>query len=255
MNSLKADNISVTLSKTPILKDVTLEINKGDFVGVIGPNGSGKSTLLKTIYRTLEPSKGAIFIDGTSIDTLPYKSSAKKMSVVGQHNDHAFDFNVYDLVMMGRSPYKGFMESDSAKDHKIVMEALDKVSMTTYVGRDYSTLSGGEKQRVILARALAQESALMILDEPTNHLDVRHQIELMSVVKSLDTTVLFAVHDLNIALMYCNKICVLKDGSVEAIGNPKELITPKTIKDIYEVSAEVLELKDGRLHVVYDAIL
>lgn len=255
MSCLEIENLNVALSGKSILKDMALTVESGDFVGIIGPNGSGKSTLLKSIYRTIKPKSGTIYLDDKSIHQLPYKVTAQKMAVVGQHNDHAFDFTVYELVMMGRSPYKGFLEKDSKKDNEIVMNALDQVSLTGYEDRSYETLSGGEKQRVILARALSQESELLILDEPTNHLDVRHQLEIMEVVKNLSTTVMFAVHDLNIALMYCNKVCIIEKGRIIAAGKPKELITPEMIEQVYGVKSQIMELADGRLHVIYNAIV
>ncbi len=250
MSYLSIENISVALSGVPILKDVNLTIEKGDFIGIVGPNGSGKSTLLKSIYRTIKPQVGVVYIDGNPIADMSYRKSAQSMAVVGQHNDHCFEFTVFELVMMGRAPHKKFMERDNAKDITIVEEALQKVSMMPYIDREYSTLSGGEKQRVILARALAQKAPLLILDEPTNHLDVKHQLELMSVVKELDTTTVFAVHDLNIALMYCNKLCVIEDGRIVSIGTPEELITKEMIKTIYGVDAEIIK-HDSQLHVLY----
>jgi iron complex transport system ATP-binding protein len=254
MSYLEIEKLNVALGNAHILKDIQVNLEKGDFIGVIGPNGSGKSTLLKTIYRTLAPVNGCIFFDGKRLDTYSHKASAQKMSVVSQHNDHAFEFTVKELVMMGRAPYKGFLDKDTKEDAEVVMDALDKVSMTDYGDRLYSTLSGGEKQRVILARALAQQSELMILDEPTNHLDIRHQFELMNVVKDLDLTVIFAVHDLNVALLYCNKICILNEGHLVEVGDPKSLITPEMIWEIYGVSAQVVTLEDGRLHIIYNNV-
>lgn len=255
MTYLNIEKLQVTIGQTRIIKEISLSLEKGDFVGIIGPNGSGKSTLLRSIYRTLKPSAGAIYIGGEKIDNMSYKDSAKKMAVVGQHNEHKFEFNVFDMVMMGRAPHKAFMERDSLKDKKIAMDALKKVSMEGFIHRDYTSLSGGEKQRVILARALAQEAELLILDEPTNHLDVKHQLEIMNVVQSLDTTVLFAVHDLNIALMYCNKICIIVEGRLQAIGDPEVLITPKMIASVYGVSASIIRRENGKKHVIFEQTL
>lgn len=250
MTYLSIEDISVSLSGVSILEGINLQVEKGDFIGIIGPNGSGKSTLLKSLYRTIKPKHGTIYLDGTSINDMSYKQSAQSMAVVGQHNDHSFEFTVFELVMMGRAPHKKFMEADNQRDISIAEDALNKVSMMRYRDRDYSTLSGGEKQRVILARALAQETPLLILDEPTNHLDIKHQLELMSVVKALETTTIFAVHDLNIALMYCNKLCILEEGKIVSVGKPEELITSEMIRQIYGVTAEIIKHED-QLHVIY----
>lgn len=255
MTYLKIDDLKVKIGQAEIIKEVSLDLEKGDFVGIIGPNGSGKSTLLKSIYRTLKPTAGTVYIEGSNVANMPYRESAKRMAVVGQHNEHKFEFNVFDMVMMGRAPHKSFMERDTIKDKEIAMDALKKVSMEAFVDREYSSLSGGEKQRVILARALAQESDLLILDEPTNHLDVKHQLEIMNVVQSLDTTVLFAVHDLNIALMYCNKICIIVDGQIQAVGNPEALITPEMIAAVYGVRATIIKRKNGKKHVIFEQTL
>lgn len=250
MTYLSIEDISVSLSGVSILEGINLKVEKGDFIGIIGPNGSGKSTLLKSLYRTIKPKHGTIYLDGTSINDMSYKQSAQSMAVVGQHNDHSFEFTVFELVMMGRAPHKKFMEADNQRDISIAEDALNKVSMMRYRDRDYSTLSGGEKQRVILARALAQETPLLILDEPTNHLDIKHQLELMNVVKALETTTIFAVHDLNIALMYCNKLCILEEGKIVSVGKPEELITSEMIRQIYGVSAEIIK-HENQLHVIY----
>lgn len=254
MSYLKVEDIKIALSGTPILKGIDFDLEKGDFVGIIGPNGSGKSTLLKCIYRTLKPDDGVVYFEEGLLHKMPHRKTAQKMAVVSQHNEHQFDFTVFDMVMMGRSPYKGFMEKDTDADFQITLDALKKVSMLPYKNRNYSTLSGGEKQRVILARALAQETECLILDEPTNHLDIRHQLEFMNVVKKLNVTVLFAVHDLNIALLYCNKICIVKDGRVIDYGPTKKLINSHMIKDIYGVKAKVVEDDDGHISVMYQSV-
>ncbi|MCT4634540.1 MAG: ABC transporter ATP-binding protein [Firmicutes bacterium] len=254
MSYLKIKDLQVSLSGNDILKGIDFHLEKGDFVGVIGPNGSGKSTLLKCIYRTLKPDKGAVYFEDKLLAKMPLKKTAQKIAVVGQHNEHKFDFTVFDMVMMGRSPYKGFLERDTDKDVKLTMNALKKVSMESLKDRNFSTLSGGEKQRVILARALAQDTECLILDEPTNHLDIRHQLEFMNVVKKLDLTVLFAVHDLNIALLYCNKICIVKDGQIIDYGNTKDLITSEMIKEIYGINAKVVDNGHGNISVVYQSV-
>ena len=152
---------------------------------------------------------------------------------------------------MGRAPHKKALERDNATDYKIVEEALKTVQMEKFADRSFSTLSGGEQQRVILARALAQQTPALVLDEPTNHLDITHQIMLMELVKTLDVTVISAIHDLNIAAAYCDRIYVLKDGVLESVGTPKEVLTPELIRRIYKVDAEVAYDRNGKMHILF----
>ena len=152
---------------------------------------------------------------------------------------------------MGRAPHKKALERDNATDYKIVEEALKTVQMEKFADRSFSTLSGGEQQRVILARALAQQTPALVLDEPTNHLDITHQIMLMELVKTLDVTVISAIHDLNIAAAYCDRIYVLKDGVLEDVGTPKEVLTPELIRRIYKVDTEVAYDRNGKMHILF----
>lgn len=249
---LKTLGIEVYLGGNHILKGLDLHVNQKEFVGIIGPNGSGKSTLLKCIYRTLKPSTGSIFLENKNINDLSIKENAKKMAVVSQHNDYNFDFTVSDMVLMGRSPHKKFMESDNLEDYKIMEECLEKVGMNQYAKRSFSSLSGGEKQRIILARALAQKTQCIILDEPTNHLDIKYQLQFMGIIKKLGVTVLAAIHDLNIAALYCDKIYAMKAGNIISYGTPKEVLTEKNIKFLYEVDAKVTEDEEtGILNIMY----
>ena len=222
-----------------------------EMVGVIGPNGSGKSTLLKCIYRILRPSGGAVKLDGKALLDYTTKESARKLAVVAQHNYYNFDFSVQDVVLMGRAPHKRALDRDNAEDYQIVSQALETVGMTDFTHRSFATLSGGEQQRVILARALAQQTPCLILDEPTNHLDIKYQLQLLDLVRGLNRTVITAVHDLNIAAMYCDRLYALKDGQIVGQGTPQELLTPAFIRDVYEVDAEVFRDKRGILRIVY----
>ena len=243
--------LEALLSGNHILKGIDLEIGDRELVGVIGPNGSGKSTLLKCIYRVLKPTKGAVYLDGKSLDSYSYRDSARRVAVVAQHNYYNFDFSVKDVVLMGRSPHKRALDRDTAEDWQIVAESLETVGMTAFADRSFSTLSGGEQQRVILARALAQRTPCLILDEPPNHLDIKYQLQLMDLVRSLDRTVIAAVHDLNIAAMYCDRLYAVKDGRIIGQGAPKALLTPEFIREVYEVDAQIMTDGDGRLHILF----
>ena len=248
---ITTENIQVGFHARQILKGISMESQDKELVGIIGPNGSGKSTLLKCIYRILKPDAGAVYLDGEELHSMSVRSSAKKMAVVAQHNYYNFDFTVREVVLMGRAPHKKTLERDNAKDYQIVDEALKTVQMEAFADRTFSTLSGGEQQRVILARALAQQTSALILDEPTNHLDITHQIMLMELVKKLNVTVISAIHDLNIAAAYCDKIYVLKDGVLEGYGTPEEVLTPELIRRIYKVEAEIVYDSRGKMHILF----
>ena len=243
---ITTEDIQVGFHARQILKGISIESKDKELVGIIGPNGSGKSTLLKCIYRILKPDAGAVYLDGEELHSMSVKSSARKMAVVAQHNYYNFDFTVREVVLMGRAPHKKALERDNAKDYRIVEEALKTVQMDAFADRTFSTLSGGEQQRVILARALAQQTPALILDEPTNHLDITHQIMLMELV-----TVISAIHDLNIAAAYCDKIYVLKDGVLEGYGTPQEVLTSELIKRIYRVDSEVVNDSRGKMHILF----
>ena len=221
--NIKTENINVVIDNNNILKDINIEVDNKEVIGIIGPNGSGKSTLLKCIYRLLKPNAGLVKFDDVDIKNISIKESSKKVAVLSQHNNYDFDFTVKDIVLMGRSPHKKFMERDNKNDYDLVNDALRKVDMINFKDRSFQSLSGGEQQRVILARALAQQPKCLILDEPTNHLDIKYQLQLMRIVKSLNIEVIAAIHDLNIAAMYCDKIYVLKDGKIVQYGTPKEI--------------------------------
>ena len=250
---IEAREIQSVLSGNPILKGVDMAAGQRELVGVIGPNGSGKSTLLKCLYRVLKPTGGAVYLDGKALDTYTYRQSARRIAVVAQHNYYNFDFSVRDVVLMGRAPHKRALDRDNAEDYRVVAEALETVGLAEFADRIFSTLSGGEQQRVILARALAQQTPCLILDEPTNHLDIKFQLQLMDLVRGLDRTVIAAIHDLNIAALYCDRLYAVKDGRIVGEGSPKALLTPDFIREVYEVDAQVITGDDGALHILYHA--
>ena len=250
--NIQTDNIQVAFGSKTILQDISLAIQDKEFVGIIGPNGSGKSTYLKCLYRVLQPNGGKIFFDGTEMSSLSHRDTALKMAVVAQHSTVNFDFSVLEMVLMGRSPYKGLLDRDQLDDYEIARHALAQVGLSDFESRNFNTLSGGEQQRVILARALAQRTECLVLDEPTNHLDIKYQLELMTIVKRLDATVVSAIHDLNLAAIYCDRIIALKDGHIVCSGTPQDVLSSDTIRHIYGVSAMVQTLPDGRLNIIYN---
>ncbi|MDR2460043.1 MAG: ABC transporter ATP-binding protein [Deltaproteobacteria bacterium] len=245
-------NISYKINKKSLIENICMNINPKEFVGLIGPNGSGKSTILKCIYRVLKPSNGAIFFDGQNITELSIKESALKVAVVVQHNFTSFDFDVLDVVLMGRSPYKRLMEADNKNDYDIAHQALVIVGLEGFSKRKISTLSGGERQRVIIARALAQKTPCLILDEPINHLDIKFQLQTMDMIKKMNVTVIAAIHDLNIAATYCDNIYAINNGRIVAQGKPAQIFTTEFIHDIFGVQAKVETCSEtGFVNILY----
>lgn len=241
MHKIQVKNLRFSIDNKEILKDISFDVPKGSFVGIIGPNGSGKSTLLKNIYRLYKPSSGKIILDNKDLFTMKDKECAKEIAVLAQESNSQFDFTVEQIVKMGRYPYKSVFEDYSKDDLKMVSEMLKKVGLDDYSHRSFSNLSGGEKQRALIARALVQNTDFLILDEPTNHLDIGYQIQLMDLVKSMKITTLSAIHDMNIASMYCDYLIVMKDGKIKKFGNVEEVITAQTLKEIFGVNAYVGE--------------
>ena len=249
--NIHAENVELSFGGTQILNQIGIDVRSREFVGVIGPNGSGKSTFLKCIYRVLKPDGGDVFLDDAPISAFSVRETAKRLAVLSQHNYYNFEFTVRDIVLMGRSPHKRMMERDTKADFDIVEDSLRRVGMLGFIDRIFSTLSGGEQQRIILARALAQQTECLILDEPTNHLDIKYQLQILDVVKKLGVTVLAAFHDLNIAAMYCDRIFAVDGGRVVASGTPREVLTPALIRRLYEVDADVRSEPDGQINIVY----
>lgn len=247
-----AEAVKYFIGDKEILKGIDLTLRPKEFLGIIGPNGSGKSTFLKCVYRVQKPTAGLISFDGQKLDELSYRESALKLAVVAQHNYYNFDFSVLDVVLMGRSPHKKMMDRDNAEDYHLARKSLGIVGLAGFEKRNFSTLSGGEQQRVILARALTQDTECLVLDEPTNHLDIKYQLEIMDIVKGLGLTVMAAVHDLNIAAMYCDRLIAIKEGQVVGAGTPEELLTAGFIRDLYGVDSEIKhDEKTGRMYIVY----
>lgn len=237
--SLKVKGLDFTIDGVQLLKDIDLEVREGEFVGLIGPNGCGKSTLLKNIYRAHRPHKNVVFIGETDVLSYTSKALAREMAVMAQENSVEFDFKVRDMVMFGRYSHKKFLEGDSAADRKRCQSYLSEVGLEGYENRSYRSLSGGEKQRVLLARVLMQESPLILLDEPTNHLDVSYQYQIMDVLKKSNVTVFSSIHDLNLAALYCDRILFMFDGSIVDAGTPQQVITRENIRKYFKIDSQV----------------
>ncbi|EMB27025.1 ABC transporter ATP-binding protein [Treponema denticola] len=244
-------NLNFEIPDSKILDSVSLTVEEGQTVGLIGPNGSGKTTLLKHIYRALLPKKDTVFINGKPIEHFSYKESAKHITVMKQESLSDFEYKVIEMVLMGRSPYRKFFENNTREDKQIAYNALKFVGMEEYANRNFSTLSGGEKQRVFIARSLAQEAEILILDEPTNHLDVHYQWALMDIIKKLNKTVLAVFHELNLAAHFCDYIFVLNKGKIVRAGTPKEIYTPEVFANVFRIEADINTDECGNPYVRY----
>lgn len=252
---VEVQNVSWGVEAKLIIRSISLEAKTSEFIGIIGPNGSGKSSLLKLIYRIYSPKSGVVYIDGHDIENQSFKKTAQQLAVVTQERNSEFDFSVYEMVMMGRTPHKNLLDSDTKEDDTVIRRALKRVGILTLSDRLFHTLSGGEKQRVLIARALAQNTKILILDEPTNHLDIRYQFEIMELIRSLGITTITAMHDLNLAASYCNRIYLLKSGKIVAHGHPRSVLTKNRIKSVYDVNVEIeTRLSDGQLNIVFSGI-
>lgn len=239
MMKLQVKNLKFTIGKKEILKDISFNVPHGSFIGIIGPNGSGKSTLLKNIYRLYTPSSGDIILDNKQLCKMKDKECAREIAVLAQENHTHFDFTVEQIVKMGRYPYKSILEDYSKEDIEMVEQILIKVGLEKYKHRTFSELSGGEKQRTLIARALVQHTQFLVLDEPTNHLDIGYQIQLMDLVQSLHITTLAAIHDINLATMYCDYLIVMKHGEIVKMGTVEEVVTAPMLKDVFGVNAYI----------------
>ncbi|PSL08529.1 iron complex transport system ATP-binding protein [Haloactinopolyspora alba] len=238
-SGLRVHDLSWSARGTVIVDDVELTAPAGRITGLIGPNGSGKTTLLRAVARLARPDRGAVHLDGSDVARLRRRELARRLAVVEQHAGTDLDMTALDVVLLGRTPYRTALQADSGADRALALDALARVDMAGFAARKWSTLSGGERQRVQLARALTQQPGLLVLDEPTNHLDVSHALSLLTLVREAGLTSIAALHDLNLAAMFCDHVVVLRRGRAVAAGSPHDVLTPELLRDVYEVDADV----------------
>ena len=237
MLTLRLEQVSLGYGKGTILKDASLEARPREVLGIIGPNGSGKSTLIRGMTRLLVPSSGQIFIDGHTIDQLKRSELARLIAVVPQNAVLPELFTALEVVLMGRTPHLGLFRYESNSDLDIVQKAMESTSTAHLAERRIGELSGGEKQRLVIARALAQEPRIILLDEPTAHLDINYQIETLELIRQLcreqNLIVVIALHDLNLAVQYCDRLIILNNGKIHSQGTPEIVVNARTIKEVY----------------------
>jgi len=240
---VQVDNIAFSYSDNDILKGVTFSVKSGEMVALLGPNGSGKTTLLKNMSKILAPKTGIISLGENSIENFCAKELAQELAVIPQSFDTTFSFTVEEIVMMGRSPHIERGKNETATDLSIVEESMRATNVWQFRNKLFMNISGGEKQRAIIARALAQEPKILLLDEPTSNLDINHQVEILTTIRKLaedrNLTVVAAFHDLNLAAKYFDKLVILSKGKVKAIGEPKDVLSADLIKGVYGVDVIV----------------
>lgn len=243
---LRADRVSRRAGGRLIVDGVSIAPPPGATVGLLGPNGSGKSTLLRLLAGVLSPASGVVTLDGRPLPELGRRTVARRVAVVDQHSVTQVDLTVRDVVRLGRIPHRRAWSPPSAQDDEAVSDALARTGLTDRAAQSWHTLSGGERQRVQIARALAQNPRELLLDEPTNHLDIHHQLDLLSLVADLPVTSVIALHDLNLAAMFCDHLLVLHEGTAYAAGTPADVLTEALIAEVYGVRAVVTGAAEGR---------
>lgn len=227
-----------------VLNNINLSLGKGKFHTILGPNGSGKTTLLKAIARLHEATSGNIIIGNIDIKNMKSKTIAKTIAVVPQYTSVEFDFSVYDIVMMGRTPYIARFSNESISDEEVVKKAMERTNTWKLKDKSINALSGGERQRVIVARAIAQEAEIILLDEPISHLDIHHQIDILNNIRAMNNdgqrTIIAVLHDLNIAAAYSDNIILMHEGRIHSVGSPDEVLTPEAVKEIYDINVHII---------------
>ncbi|MBO8128156.1 MAG: heme ABC transporter ATP-binding protein [Peptococcaceae bacterium] len=240
---LKVLDVECAYGANKVLDGITFAIEKGSFTGIIGPNGSGKSTLLRCISRVLKPVRGVVLLDDRNVYGLGSRDVAKLMAVVPQETVVNFPFTVEEVVVMGRSPHLGRFQSEGKRDFEIAARVMDLTNIRHLAGRPVTAISGGERQRVIIAKALAQEPEVILLDEPTSHLDINQQLEILNLLQRLNRetklTIISVFHDLNLAAQYCDTLILMQEGRIFALGTPEEVLTVQNIKAVYSTNVLV----------------
>lgn len=237
MIKLELQSVGIAYGRNVVVKDVTFQVMPGEMVGLIGPNGSGKSTIIKAISRVISLHSGKILLDGKDVFKIPRRDLARLLSVAPQMPLLPNAFTAFEIVLMGRNPHLGLLQYEGARDLAITWRAMERTATHSLAERRIDELSGGEIQRLVIARVLAQEPKSILLDEPTANLDIRHQVEILDLIKNLclenNLAVLAALHDLNLASQYCNRLILINNGRVHAQGTPSEVINSRNIKEVY----------------------
>ena len=249
---IEINDLVFSYNRNLILNKISFKVEDAEILGILGPNGSGKTTLLNVINGILKKDGGEILIKGKKIEKYSRKELARIMGVVPQDMVPAFDFSVFEIVSMGRYPHLGIMEPLSTKDEKIIFDALKKTGTFDLKNKSITEISGGERQRVFIARAIAQDPEMILLDEPTSNLDIRYQIEILEIIEQMRSrgkTILMSMHDVNLAIRYCTKIALIHNGEILAFGEPEEVINENSIEIAYGIKGKIV--RNGGNKIAY----
>jgi iron complex transport system ATP-binding protein len=243
---LESKHLSCGYGSKVILKDVSFTIQEGDFAGIIGPNGSGKTTLLRAVSNVIKPKSGEIMLYDKDINAFNINELSKRIALVSQINENTFDMSVEEFVLLGRMPFrKNWQFFEDEEDERIALSGMSLTGTLSFKERQLSSLSSGEKQLVLISRALSQEPKLLLLDEPTAHLDIAHQLRVLDLLRKLNRekkiSIIIVLHDLNLAAQYCEKILLLSDGGIRKFGTPEEVLTYQIIEEVYKSTVVVQE--------------
>ncbi|MBV0840754.1 ABC transporter ATP-binding protein [Serratia liquefaciens] len=251
LSGLRAEGLGWSTAERVVLNNLSFHARPGEITGVLGVNGSGKSTLLKLLAGLIPPSRGRVYLQQTDIASMKGRERAKCMTFLEQSGPGAFAIAVKDVVLLGRLVYASRWAGFSAVDYRIAGQAMEQVGISHLAEREWHQLSGGEQQRVHLARALAQQTPWLLLDEPANHLDIAHQQQFMALLRRLGISVVVSLHDLNLAACYCDRLMLLKQGGLHAFGPPQQVLTSETIDSVYGVEARLAAVSDYAAPLIY----
>ncbi|MFP4634521.1 MAG: ABC transporter ATP-binding protein [Nitriliruptoraceae bacterium] len=247
---IDAHGVGFAYGKSPVLAGIELHVDPGEVVGIIGPNGCGKTTLLRILYRSLEPTRGAVTVDDTPLTAIGPRQLSKRMSVVVQEAGGDLPLTVAEMVLLGRTPHRTSFQPTTIEDHRVAAAALRQVGLRELAHRPFANLSGGERQRVLIARAIAQQADHLLLDEPTNHLDIRYQHEVLQLVRTLPVTTVVVLHDLNLAARYCDRLILLDQGKITASGSTDDVLRPEVLEPVYGIRVRTV-VDQGLLQLIF----
>lgn len=253
MAKLTVRNLDWDYSGFKALQNVSFDLSEGRLLCILGRNGCGKTTLLRCISGYNKPAERTVFIEGKDVRSIDSVKLSRQMAQVTQFSDFRYDYSVYDLVMMGRNPYIGMFSREKETDIEAVREAMERTGISSLAKRSILTLSGGEQRRVWIARAIAQKTGILLLDEPVSNLDISQQIHILATIRSLceqtGTAAVCVMHDINLSAHYAHELMLMKDGGVTAAGTPEEVLTPRSVRDVFGIEAEVTA-EQGRPYVL-----